>query len=263
MKKIKVLLMLLVLAMEISAQSDLQVIKSDTVFYKSENGFLFECGRKGANGYSISASTNSDIFVNKIYYLHTQQLMAEYEMYERKITNPSNDITSTLVIKNGKYEEFYISGEKRVSCFYTENKLNGEFKVFYQNGHVKRLEQWQNGQWQNGECFDEQGNNIPYCSYQEPAAFDGGFSELFTYISNTLVYPKEALRKDIEGKVYVSFVIDRDGSVTNVKIAKGVNELLDTEAIRIVNNMPKWKPGRFEGNLVRFEFTLPINFKLE
>ena len=189
--------------------------------------------------------------------------MAEYEMYDRKINNARNDVRSTLPIKNGKYEEWYISGEKRVTCFYTEDKLNGEFKVFHQNGTIKRLEQWQNGEWQNGECFDELGNKTEYCSYQEMAEFIGGLPALFNFIGKNLVYPKHAEKNGIQGRVYVSFVIDVDGSVMNVKIVKGVDNYLDEEAVRIVSGMPKWEPGRFEGKLVKTEFTLPINFKLE
>ena len=113
-----------------------------------------------------------------------------------------------------RYEEWYLSGEKKVTCFYTENKLNGEFKVFYRNGNLKRVEQWQNGEWQNGECFDEQGNKTQYCSYQEMAEYIGGVTELYKFIGQTLVYPKDAMRDEIQGVVYVSFIIDTDGSVT-------------------------------------------------
>jgi TonB family protein len=95
------------------------------------------------------------------------------------------------------------------------------------------------------------------------AEYIGGVTELYKFIGQTLVYPKDAMRNDIQGVVYVSFIIDTDGSVTNAKIIKSIEKQLDDEALRIVNEMPKWKPGKFEGKLVKTEFALPVNFKLE
>jgi len=67
----------------------------------------------------------------------------------------------------------------------------------------------------------------------------------------------------IQGRVYIHFLINKDGSITDVKVVKSINKDIDAEAVRIVKEMHKWKPGRFEGKLVINEFTLPINFKLE
>jgi TonB family protein len=263
MKKTNVFLILIFFTINISAQTDSKVLNSDTVFYRLNNGFINKCFRDKAEGFSIPRSINSNVYVNRIYYLQSKSLMAEYEAYDKKSTNTNNKVSATLPIKNGKYEEWYISGEKRVICYYSEDKLNGEFKVFYPNGNLKRFEFWRMGEWQSGECFDELGNKTQYCSYQEMAEYIGGIPELFKFIGKTLVYPQYAIRNGIEGKVYVNFTIDIDGSIVNVKIIKGVEKHLDDEAIRIIKKMPKWKPGRFEGNLVKTDFALPINFKLE
>jgi len=263
MKKNILLLILLFLTVKISAQSDSEVLKRDTVFYKVDKGFVVNCHRSYADGFSVSRSINSNPYVNKIYYLQSENLLAEYEVYDKQSINSKNNIRATYPIKNGKYEEWYLSGEKRVSCFYTEDKLDGEFKVFYQNGQLKRLETWRNGEWENGECYDELGNKTQYCSYQEMAEYIGGLPELYKFIGQTLIYPKYARRNGIQGKVYVGFIIDTDGSIIDAQIIKGVEKHIDDEAIRVVNKMPKWKPGRFEGNLVKTEFVLPINFKFE
>jgi len=68
--------------------------------------------------------------------------------------------------------------------------------------------------------------------------------------------------KGIQGKVFVSFVIQEDGSLTDIAIVRSVHPMLDAEAIRVVQQMPKWKPGRSDGKAVRVSFTLPINFLL-
>ncbi len=263
MKKYNVLLMLLLFVAEVSAQSDIVIAKRDSIFYRNESGFIVKTHRNKAEGYGLLETMNPNIYVHKIYYLHTENLMAAYEVYDKPSANNKNNVSATLPIKNGIYEEWYNSGEKKINCFYTENKLNGEFKVFHKNGKLKRLELWQNGEWQNGECFDEHGNKIQYCSYQELAEYNGGLPELYKFIGQTLVYPKEALNNDIQGVVYVSFIIDTDGSITNAKIIKSVHKQLDNEALRIVNEMPKWKPTKFEGEFVQTEFALPINFRIE
>ena len=76
-------------------------------------------------------------------------------------------------------------------------------------------------------------------------------------------YPKEAIEANITGKVFVQFVIEKDGSITNAKIARSASTLLDAEALRIVNNMPQWIPGKQRGKAVRVAYTSPISFSLE
>lgn len=264
MKKNILLLILLFLTIKISAQS-YSAFNRDTVFYRFDKGFVSNCHPSFAEGFSISRSIDTNLYINKIYYLHTENLMAEYEVYDKPISNSKKNVETrtTYPTKNGKYEDWYPSGEKRVSCFYTEDKLDGEFRVFYQNGQLKRFETWRNGEWENGECYDELGNKIQYCSYQELAEYIGGIPALIKFIGQEVVYPKYARRRGIQGEVYVGFVIDTDGSIIDAQIIKGVERHIDDEAIRVVNKMPKWKPGRFEGNLVKTEFVLPISFKFE
>ncbi len=70
------------------------------------------------------------------------------------------------------------------------------------------------------------------------------------------------MENGIQGKVFIQFVIERDGSITDVKVARGVDASLDKEAVRVVQSMPKWKPGKQRGKPVRVAYTLPINFQL-
>lgn len=93
--------------------------------------------------------------------------------------------------------------------------------------------------------------------------FKGGDDGLFNYIKNNVKYPKEARKKEIQGKVYVSFVVEKDGSITEVYVKRGVHELLDAEAVRVVKNMPNWKRGTQGGKPVRVQFMLPISFTLK
>lgn len=92
--------------------------------------------------------------------------------------------------------------------------------------------------------------------------FPGGDAGLMKYIQKNVKYPPIAKEYNITGKVYVSFIVDKSGSVTDVKIARGVDKSLDAEAVRVVKSLPKYKPGKQRGKAVRVMFTIPINFTL-
>lgn len=97
---------------------------------------------------------------------------------------------------------------------------------------------------------------------EEQAEFPGGMEAMYAYIQKNLVYPEKAKEKGIEGRVFVSFIIEKDGSISNVKILRGIGGGCDEAAMEMVKNMPKWKPGKQKGKPVRYQFTLPIKFEL-
>ncbi|MCE4562763.1 energy transducer TonB [Maribellus sp. CM-23] len=92
--------------------------------------------------------------------------------------------------------------------------------------------------------------------------FKGGKSRLIEYLSNNINYPEKARRNEIEGKVFVNFIVAEDGKIIDCKVVKGVSPELDKEALRVAKKMPKWKPGEQHGKPIRVTYTLPINFKL-
>ena len=92
--------------------------------------------------------------------------------------------------------------------------------------------------------------------------FPGGDLGLMKFIQKNVRYPAIAKEYNITGKVYVSFIVDKQGNVTNVKIVRGVDKNLDAEAVRVVSSLPKYKPGKQRGKPVRVMFTIPINFTL-
>lgn len=102
-----------------------------------------------------------------------------------------------------------------------------------------------------------------FTSAEKMPQFPGDEDALRRFISNNLKYPPEAQKSGIEGKVFVSFVVDENGEVTNVKLARRSNSYLDWEAMRVVRMMPRWKPGYIKGKPVKVSFTMPINFALQ
>ena len=91
---------------------------------------------------------------------------------------------------------------------------------------------------------------------------DGGMSALMEYLSKNIKYPEAAMKKGTQGRATVQFVVEKDGSITNVKILRGIDPELNKEAVRVISAMPKWKPGTQKGEAVRVKYTVPVMFRL-
>lgn len=98
---------------------------------------------------------------------------------------------------------------------------------------------------------------------EEPTSFPGGPEAMMKWLRDNVKYPEIAQENNIQGRVFVSFVIERDGTPSNVQIARGVDPALDREAVRVVSRMPKWNPGKQRGRPVRQKFTIPVLFRLQ
>ncbi len=98
---------------------------------------------------------------------------------------------------------------------------------------------------------------------EQMPSYPGGMGALMQYLSSHIKYPVIAEENGIQGRVICTFVVERDGSITDVKIAKSVDPSLDKEAMRVVSSMPKWIPGKQNGSAVRVKYTLPVTFRLQ
>ena len=101
-----------------------------------------------------------------------------------------------------------------------------------------------------------------FVAVEQQPEFPGGTAALMKWLANNVRYPQMALENGISGRVIVKFVVEKDGSVSGVTLVRGVDKDLDREAIRVVKSMPKWQPGKNNGQAVRCYFNLPVNFKL-
>jgi protein TonB len=95
------------------------------------------------------------------------------------------------------------------------------------------------------------------------AEFPGGLNEMYKYLGKTITYPEPEKIIGTQGKVYVTFVVEKDGSITDLNILRSLSTRLDKEALNAIKKMPKWKPGKVKGEEVRVRFTLPVVFKLK
>lgn len=110
--------------------------------------------------------------------------------------------------------------------------------------------------------IEEEDDDEFFMVVENMPVFPGGDLGLMKYIQKNVRYPAIAKEYNITGKVYVSFIVDKQGKVTNVKIVRGVDKNLDAEAVRVVKSLPKYTPGKQRGKAVRVMFTIPINFTL-
>jgi TonB family protein len=149
----------------------------------------------------------------------------------------------------------------------------GDHKLFAKNNHDERNSYTVTV---DGKPFDlkylvsmifdedaEEADGDEVClSAEKYPEFPGGTTALFDFINKNVKYPKSARDKGIEGRVFVQFVVEKDGSLSSFTVLRGVSDELDAEAIRVLKAMPKWKPGMNDGKPVRVQFTMPFNFKL-
>lgn len=150
-----------------------------------------------------------------------------------------------LILGNGNY---------RTAKALPFDKETGEIGKFY----------WQNGTWEYESTVKketeetEETEETQFTVVEDMPIFPK--KNLSKWFAKNVIYPQELLGKGISGKVYVQFVIEKDGSVTNVRIIRSVNPILDKEAIRVVKSMPKWIPARSKGKPVRCAYTVPVPF---
>lgn len=167
--------------------------------------------------------------------------------------------------------DFYENGQIKNDVVF---ELQDDLKIlivksYYDNGNLLRDSRYMSPirsyayKFLSGNCYDENGNKIPEITFMRMALFPGGTEMLRKYISSNVKYPKNAAIEQIQGKVYVSYIIDKEGDVIKPSIARSDDWRLDEEALRVVRNMPRHTPGIRYGELVTISYTIPINFRFQ
>lgn len=165
-------------------------------------------------------------------------------------------------LRDGASKTWYNDGKLKEEAYYADNKLHGKLQTFWDNGRLKRDDLYEKGKLIEGKIYNSDGAPTQYYDYEIMPQFPGGFNELVRFLTTHLKYPKKARRQGIQGKVVLKFIVDSEGSIQNITVAKSVSEELDNEAIRVVKKMPKWQPGLFDGTKANVYYLLPVSFKL-
>jgi len=163
---------------------------------------------------------------------------------------------------NGYTKEY----DEITQCFvegkYDGGMKKGEWKGKHKNINFTFAEFYKADTLVSGESTDSVGNKHQYIQVQETAEYIGGMDELRKFLAQNIKYPAFEREKSIQAKVFIQFIIDKNGEVTQVSVKRWGHPGLDQEAVRVVSNMPKWKPGIVRGIPVRYRYVLPINFKI-
>ena len=107
-----------------------------------------------------------------------------------------------------------------------------------------------------------QTNQKVYESVDQMPEYPGGMQAMVEFLQTNMNYPEDAAKQKVEGRVMVQFVVETDGSISDVHVARQLFPSLDAEAVRVVNAMPKWTPGKEKGRVVRVKYNLPIVFRM-
>jgi len=113
-----------------------------------------------------------------------------------------------------------------------------------------------------GDNEEPEIDDSEYIFVSESPSFPGGDIAFRNFLNKNTIYPQIAIENNMQGKVHVSFVVEKNGSITDVQIVQGINKHLDKEAIRVIQSMPNWIPGKQGNKTVRVRYTLPVNFIL-
>jgi TonB family protein len=164
--------------------------------------------------------------------------------------------------KNGDQREYYPSGSLYYSEQFADNIEHGKRMVFYADGTLKREEIFEDGKLLNSNCYAQDGRDTVYYKFMTLPVFPGGDEERIRYLIKKTRYPPKAIRKELQGIVYLSFTVTKTGAINRPRILRGVHPLLDNEALRVINAMPKWEPGSLDGKPVNVRFNMPMKFTI-
>lgn len=162
--------------------------------------------------------------------------------------------------RNGFWKEYY-KGTTQVHAErnYDFGKSVGELKSYYPDGKLKRVEYNNADGSVSGKCYNTAGEEMKFTPYEQMPQFNGNVHE---YLAKNIRYPKVCKQNNIQGRVVVNFMVNEEGQVTDAKVVSSAHELLDKEALRLVNDMPAWKPGKEDDVAVKVYYSIPIQFKL-
>ncbi|MEN9997493.1 MAG: hypothetical protein RI922_483 [Bacteroidota bacterium] len=164
---------------------------------------------------------------------------------------------------NGKCRSYFESGQLKAKGNFVEGEFHDSLLTFYPSGNKKRIDFYENGELIKGSIYDEKGMVLPYENYYVEAEYPGGNEAMMKFIMENVVYPEDALIYEIEGKVFIRFMVDSLGNVKKAKVMKSISPILSEAALDVIGKMPNWTPGRIDGENHDSYFQLPINFDMD
>ncbi len=188
----------------------------------------------------------------------------EWSYFHKNGEDAGHKLYDNLGSKTGDWISYYKNGTTYYEGAYLNDKKNGIWKWYYKVGRPSSIEEYVEGELKKVQFYTIGGTKQKgKAEIESKPKFKGGIDKLIKYLSKTIKYPIEAQSLGVEGRVRVKFVVDTDGSITNVSIVESLGYGCDIEAARVVENMPNWEPGKQHNLPIKVYYTLPIKFSLE
>ena len=211
---------------------------------------LSGCGDKSKKVDNVSEE-ESDLIVGKVMVEPAERLDGDVEYQSPVDTAIIEERRDTAKVRTAKFRKPLTAKESVVTQKTMKQQNEGSFEV---SGAIDVPETLMAGD------IDE---NIVYDIVEEMPSFPGGSEALFNYLSKSITYPKECEDVCVQGRVIITFIVEKDGSISDAKVVKSIYQPLDEEALRVVKGMPRWIPGKQNGKNLRVKYTIPVSFRLE
>ncbi|RYZ98106.1 MAG: TonB family protein [Sphingobacteriaceae bacterium] len=235
--------------------------------FEGQHITYFESGKKS------SVTTYSNGKISGLYYVyHPNGLLRRMENHPDSLKNRSyfeqsllmsyNDSTGKAIIADGK--GYYTGGDFRKDSeegYIVSGKKEGIWKGRYKDG-AGFAEEYKNGVLIQGTYTGVDNKKLTYTAFENMPEFPGGLAKFMKFIQSNTQYPQSAREIDVQGKVWITFVVNKDGSLSEFKIERGIHPDFDREALRVVKLSPLWKPGMQNGVPVRVLYKIPVTFSL-
>lgn len=220
----------------------------DTTFWGGREYHLTK-DRSNATHYSIATTTKKGVVKRDYYMDHSLKRITPFSNFKKNQ-------------KHGIDSSFYESGALRSIITFHKGKEDGIHLAYYPNGNLQRKATYKAGKLISGEAFSVDATDTVYTDLLLFPTFPGGLDSLALFMKNNTVYPVESRRKRKEGVAMVTFVVDKYGTIDNIRIIKSVAPDIDEECLRVVRLMPNWAPGTYDGDPIVVQYNLPFRFKL-
>lgn len=229
--------------------------------------------------FTLSCFSQDTLWLNASFVKVRRDSASQYQVTMKSATDSIGATVRTYSISNnlineyqyGNYKARQLNGHQRVwyengriksDINYYHDSIDGELNTYWDNGQLRRKDIYEKNRFVRGNCYTRLGQDTTYVEYRVMPQFNGGMQALREYLNGNLKYPTEAKKAGIEGSVRVRFIVDKDGTISDLVVTQGHPSLVP-EALRVVRKMPPWIPGKMEGELTKFTYILPVTFRLE
>ncbi|RZK78905.1 MAG: energy transducer TonB [Pedobacter sp.] len=200
------------------------------------------------------------------FHSYGQQVDTTYYDTDWKVVPKNNSTYHRISFKDDEGKilvtDYFNTGEIQMTGRFlslSPDVQDGVFTWYHKNGQKQSEKRFVNGKQITGQNWEEDGKTVDMLKLDVQPEYPGGIQKFYAYLGENFAYP--AISNRPKGTIFMSFVINSDGSITDVTVQKPLHKLLDAEAVRVLQKMPHWKPGIQNGKPVRVRYNIPISMK--